>query len=96
MHRLNFLKAPVSLLLGTELVTFFRPEKEELATLIADIEPSPGPFSELTKTQADFNKAILKQYSTVDDVYNAVREYDYVNERWGPLVKHFRKRGNRA
>ncbi len=50
MRRGDFLKIPLSLLLGTKLVIFFRPKKRvELATLMegADIKFGPGPFHEL-------------------------------------------------
>jgi len=57
MCRLNFLKALISLLLGTKLVTFFRPKKEELATLIADVEIEPGPFSDLGNQWTTYNRA---------------------------------------
>ena len=85
MHRLNFLKSLVAILLGSKLVTFFRPEKVTLVDLMEEAEDIPlKPIwpDKLWSTQymSDPNKKHIE-----GDLYMDIQDLDlyrYKNHKW--------------
>ena len=59
---------------------------------IATIIPKEEPFDDSRTIYTWNGRYWAKTYPTVSEVWDTIREYDYVNYRWGGLVEDYRER----